>query len=247
MVKISKFLVLGAMALVLSFGQAHAVPKLQLDIGGGGYDFGTETVVTSSSVFTLYALLRPRGRVNINSTFYISIALTPKVSAPASYGSLDFDGTTINATSDMVYGTPPLEEGLAEHDGGDLGKHGIYDTYFKEYAFKFDASNRIRAYNTQDRAISGAPIDLTYASRGKTLYYAAFNVDISSLDPSVRPHFDLYTTYTRYGRGGKDIDILKFAPFSHDAEAVSVPEPSTAVLLLAGVTALWLFRTRRVS
>ena len=101
---------------------AHAVPALQLDIAGGFYDTTSQSIMTSSNSFTLYALLDPTAHgVSASGTYYVSVALTPTRSTSASLGSFTFNGTNVNATSGMTYGTPPIElGGLATTDPGDL-------------------------------------------------------------------------------------------------------------------------------
>ena len=57
---------------------AHAVPALQLDIAGGFYDTTSQSIMTSSNSFTLYALLDPTAHgVSASGTYYVSVALTP--------------------------------------------------------------------------------------------------------------------------------------------------------------------------
>ena len=93
--------------------EANAVPTLQLDIAGGGYDYGSETIVANSDTFRLYALIRPNSSNTLSDTYYISAALTPQVKTDASLGSFMFNGATVNATSDMQLRRPPLESILA--------------------------------------------------------------------------------------------------------------------------------------
>jgi hypothetical protein len=224
--------------------EANALPVLQLDIAGGTYDSATETIVTSSDTLTLYALLKPNLSNTLSDTYYISAALTPQINTSASLGSFVFNGTTVNATSDMVYGVPPLEAILLR-DRGDLPGHSIFPTYFKEFGFQFDSANSIAKYNSQDRAISGEAIDTTYNSTGG-MYFARFDVDVSSLGAGYELHFDLYNTNlasTALTTG--DIDVTKFAPFSHDAETTSVPEPGTLLLMGSGLTGLYFSRKLR--
>jgi hypothetical protein len=225
---------------------AQAIPTLQLDIGGGTYDFTTETIVSSGEVFTLYAFLIPNSYNQLSDTYYISAVVSPMIGEPgANLGSFSFNGDVIDVTAEMTYGIAPLEGIISSQgwDKGDLPKHGMFPTYFSEFGFSFSAGNQINKYNTQDRAISDSPIDLDYESSGG-MYYTAFSIDTSLLDPNYIIHFDLYNTKLITGTG--DIDITQFAPFSHDAESchncASVPEASTVLLLGAGFAGLWIFK-----
>ena len=247
-----------ALALAAA-GTANAAPMLQLDIAGGRYDASTQTTVATSNPFTLYALLTlsPNDDVAkyLDKTYFISAALSPAVHQGINAGSFTFNGTTVAATTDMVYGTPPVEtfEELQGHDGGDLGRHSIYPTYFQEFGFKFVSTSRV---NTYDTAIDGLE-PITNPNGGS--YLAAFTVNTSMLDPRFLVHFDLYdSTIKKCGTpdqrlvGGtvcEDIDVRSFAPFSHDAQSPPVPEPASMLLLGAGLSAgaLRRFRQRKVS
>ena len=212
---------------------AFGVPMLQLDIAGGIYDYSTETIIATNDPFDLYALLTPKENATqdeidalLDQTYYISIALIPKVEPPGGdYGTIDFDAMTINVTGDMVYGSAPLETVLSMQgwDSGDLPKHGVFETYFAEESFTFTATNTKEAYNSQDRAKSGDPIP----TASGTTYYASF--DVSTLDLSgYVAHFDLYSEQV-YSDG--DIDVDDFAPFSHDAQSHCIPDPAAVFLL----------------
>jgi hypothetical protein len=227
-------------SILVSRSDVFAIPTLQLDIAGGTYNSTTQTIIASGNPFTLYAyLIQDRWNL-LNDSYYISAAIVPKVTPPGSdLGSFVFNGQTISVTGQMIYGVPPLEDivALQGWDSGDLPKHGIFSTYFSEFEFQF-SSSQISQYNTQDRAKSGDSIPTS----GTGMYYVAFNVDTSLLDPDYVIHFDLYNTKLKCGG---DIDITQFAPFSHDAESKKVPEPSTLLLLGAGLIGLGLMGRRK--
>lgn len=233
-----KTTLLASLAAVLLAAPAMAVPALQIGIDGGYYDFTTETIVTSADVFTVYAYATPNNQLTLdeilNDKFYLSIALTPQTADPVDVGSFTVDGSTINATGDMVYGTPPIETGnvTQEHDANDLSTHDVYETYFAEIKFMFDENLQSGVFNTQDNPDSG-PI------AGTGMYYVAFDIDKTLLDELSGLHFDLYNTevkeYSKQGTDYVDVDRLLFAPFSHDGgTTVPVPEPTAALVFGLG-------------
>lgn len=242
-------LVLSGLILVFGGSRAAAYPLLQLDIGAGVYDNDTETVTATSLSFTLYAYLTPPPNTSaaqlqtlLNKTYYMSAALAPKVAiAGGNFGSFSFNNQTIRATQDMIYGNPPLETylGGAGRDSGDLARHDIYDTYFKEFSFKFNPTQRTNAYNTQDNTGQGP----TPTPTGN-MYFMSYTVDTSLLDPRYTVHFDMYDEVLK---AGGDIDVGNFAPFSKDAESMSVPEPGSLFLLGSGLAALVARQRRRRS
>ena len=230
-------------SILVSRSDVLAIPTLQLDISGGTYDWSTQTIIAPTDPFTLYAYLIPNRFNTLNDYYYISAAIVPQVTPPGSdLGSFVFNGQTINVTSQMIYGVPPLEDIVEKQgwDSGDLPKHGIFNTYFYEFEFQFNSSNQIHRYNTQDRAISGESIPTS----GNGMYYVAFNVDTSLLEPGYIIHFDLYNTKIKCDG---DIDVTQFAPFSHDAQSNhDVPEPSTWLLLGSGLVGLGILGRKRL-
>lgn len=216
---------------------AHAVPALQLDIAGGFYDTTDRSIMTTSSTFTLYALLDPT-QIPVGDTYYVSVALAPQTSAGADLGSFTFNSTNVAVTSGMTYGVPPLEGLLATFDPGDISPHGTYPTYFREFSFTFNPLNTSSVYNTQN-----SPGGIGANMGGSGLLYASFAVDRSLLVSPYQLHFDLYSQKIR---NEGDIDIRYVAPFSHDA-GTTVPEPSLALLMGMGLLGVGLWQRSRVS
>ncbi|MCJ7602220.1 MAG: choice-of-anchor N protein [Desulfobulbaceae bacterium] len=236
-----KVITLSAVLLFSAASHAHALPLLQLDADPGIYVGGAEeSTVTTSDQFNLYALLDP-SKINNNYNFadyhfFISAALTPpaKVNQGGDYGSIIFNEETVNVTSDMIWGTPPVDI-IAKNQ--DLPSHGIFGTFYKEFAFTFDKNNTAQAYDVQTE--EGFPTPSTLGD--DLLYYASFSVDISNLDPNYGIHFDLYG-YTLDASGNPIVESMEFAPFSHDVSTETttqpVPEPATMLLFGAGLAGL---------
>ncbi len=227
-------------------GASWACPTLQLDIAGGTYsqpgDGQTkETIVAPEDKFTLYAFLIPNSSNTLQDTYYISAAIVPKVEEPGeNLGSFVFSDETINVTSGMTYGIPPLETMVTQlWDRGDLPRHGIYETYFAEFKFNFNASQSVPSYDTALRAQNNWAIPPD--STGLNMYYVTFEVDVSGLAPGYIIHFDLYNSTIRCNG---DVDVTKFAPFSHDAES-KVPESSSLFLLGAGLLGVVILAKRK--
>jgi PEP-CTERM motif len=266
-------LLLACAAGILSLS-ASAYPGLQLGILGATYDTGDETSVAQTPKFKLYAFLTPKGGTNatelsalLADTYYVSAALAPQVSVPSNLGSFTFkDGATLStiaATSNMVYGTPPLDAALT---GGDqLATHGIFPTYFKEFSFQFKATDRVAKVDVQTNpSLTG----VTFGTTGDA-YYHEFEVDVGELRTYL--HFDLYNTELRTcGQKNNpepcptsvyDLEQsnYSFAPFSHDAESGTknpnggggggggqAPEPASLLLVMLALGALgWQSRAQR--
>lgn len=234
--KIMASILASAIGVALSgamMSPAYALPALQLDIAGGTYV--SETTVAGGNVFDLYALLTPNNFNPLTDTYFISAAVSPSVSSNSTLGSFVFNGATVNATGDMVYGTPPLDATYPDIPG-----HSGFPTYYKEFApFNFSSLNKAIAYDVED--VSGTHNGPTSDSNG-TMYYMKFTVDTSGLADGYVIHFDLYNENIK-NNGNKDV---KFAPFSHDAESGShqVPEPGTLLLLGSGLLGLAGFARR---
>ena len=220
---VSKF---AACLFLLSSASALAVPQLQLDVIGGVWDPGTQTIVAQTPTFTLRVLLN--GSVN-STTYYISAAVIPKGSSTfpsASFGPVVINGTSYSQGS-FTFGTPPVDP-----SDPNIPSHGIFPAYYREFAFTFDAAHSVASYDTQ-----------TDASASGILYYHDFTVDATLLlDQALLAqgrysdlydiHFDLYDANHN------------FAPFSHDASSwYGVPDgASTLAMLGFGMVGILGFR-----
>ena len=224
-----------SLALVLAVGSANAVPELQLDILDGTYVAGDEeSVVATTDPFTLYAYCNI-GLANNDcaAEHFLAIAIQGPdgpVAPETDFGSFSIDGT-VYELADLIFGVPPMEaDGSAEHDGGDLGRHGVYETLFLELDGLFFSEAQIRSsVNVQDD-----PGTDPNANAGSDLAWLGWDVDSTDLLGGFFLHFDLYNIKVRQG----DYDVDDFAPFSHDARGgccVQVPEPGSLFLLGLGL------------
>ncbi|MCD6224821.1 MAG: choice-of-anchor N protein [Deltaproteobacteria bacterium] len=211
--------------LLLASMPVYALPVLQLDADPAIYVGGAEeSTVPTSSAFTLTALLAGNrlcdGFTYLDYNFFIAAAIMPPQKDVAiNFGSFAINGAAFDA-DDMVWGTPPaapLED--------DLAPHGVYETWYTEFAVTFTDDDVISAYDVQ----YGTPAP-------GNLYYVDFDVDVSGLDPAYGLHFDLYG-YLKGDLSCKP-DKTIVAPFSHDVNTKPVPEPSTMILLGLGLLGL---------
>jgi len=105
-------------------------------------------------VFDLNAYMIPdrKGVNTLNDVYYISAALVPEdVVQQNSSQSGSFTLQADSERSSGMMGSPPNEKlwiGTETFDAGDLSKHGIFETYYTEFKFQFDASKYVTAFNT---------------------------------------------------------------------------------------------------
>jgi hypothetical protein len=237
----NQFFMLCLVFLTLS-STAFAIPNLQLGINGGSYL--NETTIASGNSFDLYAYLLPNTSNQINDTYFLSAALIKKdqgtiPNSVASLGSFKIGESTIIATGDMNYGTPPINDLYP-----DLSSHGIFPTFYTETSFTFAGSTLLpQAINTADNDTNKFD-----------MYRQTFSIDLSGLTEGYGIHFDLYNL-NAYLMKKQDLqyDLSEFAPYSHDAEGMAtrpsevVPEPGTIILFGLGLAGVALFARRKRS
>ena len=219
----------------------YAIPTLQLDLPGGFYDPVTETIVNSSNPFTVTALLNPDADSTTSNTYTLSIALLPPTGpADVDGGAFVFDEMPIDVTDGMIFGVPPaVDPGPEVPPDKNLPQHGIFETFFFEHEFQFDPLLTAIPYNTQDNAGDGPTTPALGVDTN--FFFVNFFVDTTDLADTFSLHFDLF----QKGFSSPDVDIIEFAPFSHDAEWRPVPEPGTLVLLGLGLVSLSAWRKQR--
>ena len=225
------------MVLLVSLVAAPAVfsfPVLQLYVDGGTYDAATETWVTAASTFDLYVI----GNA-VMSDVMVSMALDLDQSVdPNGSVSVNVQGTKYGVTdySSWTYGYAPLSNDPSSWDGGndDLQTHGVYPAWFSQFnAGDFDlvgAIGDVQPPSTWNPTMGYLPAGNPHLGE-----FRKFTISLAGAG-GVGVHFDAFTL-------NPDGTIDKFAPFSHDAEAV--PEPASMLLFGLGLAGVGVFRARR--
>lgn len=251
--KLSSVLIGGIAAMAVGgINATHAEPSLQVDILSltTTYDNVNEDVVTQNSQFTVRLLggTGTQGKpVSLFTQYRMSIAVTPKTGPlSATLGSFLLNGTQIDVTGDMTFGTPPVEL-FANNET--LQGHGIFDTFFREETFEWNLADVTQINNVQDNP--GGSTGACDPQVEACLFFLDFSVDTAQLDPTVELHFDLYEP--EFDSNDEIVGIAEKAPFSHDAntngrippEETGIPEPTSIILLGVGLAGLSVMTRRR--
>jgi hypothetical protein len=245
-------IILGIISLIFPYlflGDVHAVPTLQLYSEDSFYNTTTESWMTYTNPFVLQVLGadQPNSLLNIYdvrlhiavpSQYFVSggsvtiEGITPSLES-GSFGSLTFNA------SNFVQGIPPELAGWS----GNARSHGIYnDAYYVSISLEDlqvdkTPSDIIINYVDAVEGIVPPGNDTGDIDLYKIIYSDFFLI-----------HMDLTGTaygYKKKGKGGEYFYKNEFAPFSHDADTDGViPEPSSFILLGAGLVGLVLLRKR---
>lgn len=219
-------------ALLLSASAAQAFPELQLYIEGATYVNNT-WVVESAGSLRLWTIadVGAKGSIdNVKLSIAYASGLNPTFAMTGS-STLGYNGFVDPSTpSNPVFGQT-VTDGSAPllGDGSSLPSHGI-----------FGAGTDWAEFDLGDFTLTDSHIaDFTNATNplapqnNKTGQINVYDFNVSGVAPGTTFHFDLYGNY--YNNQGAQ---YTFAPFSHDAETTTTPEPGTIAMVGLGAAGL---------
>lgn len=227
-----------AVLLLLAPASSYAIPTLQLYIEGSSYDTATDTWSIDSPTFKLWVL----GETDKTGTIFGVNLVVAHNTGEA--GTISFAPTTataglLPAPGDASTPGAPVHNGSGSGtvpitgDGSALPSHGI-----------FGAGTDWDTFLLGDFSLQDSPIGdyTTGACPGAGCTWPALG-QINAYDVTVTGyswvHFDAFDHVVSENRT-KYIQ----APFSHDANTTSVPEPNTLILLGSGFLGLWAIKRK---
>ena len=227
-------LLAGAFA-VLSAGSALAIPALQIYIEGAEFDAATETWVTESSgSLRLWAVgaVEDYGPIlDVKLSIAYATGLTPTFGLSGSTtggynGFVDPSSPSAPVFSQIgADGSQPLLG-----DGAPLPSHGIYGPGTQWTEFDLGDFTLTDSYIADFNGSTDTPTP--HASKEGQIN--VYDLTFAGVPEGTALHFDLYDHY--YNRN--ENAVYTKAPFSHDGETTTVPEPGTLALVGLGAAGL---------
>lgn len=236
-------LLLAVAIAAFAFSPLQAAPTLQLYLEGGTYNETTESWELFDDSLTLWTIgITDQGfiddvRLSIAYDSFYSplISLTP--STTDGFGGVP-DPSTPTGTGSLIQtvtdGSIPLLG-----DGSSLPTHGIYGDGITWQ--EFDLGD----FTLSDSPIGDyvTPFPGSFPAHDGQINVYDLGISGDNLN-GISLHFDLYD----HVMSGNHLNY-KFAPFSHDADGGPpvVPEPSTVMLMVLGVSVACFIQRRRSS
>jgi hypothetical protein len=245
--KMVKFYAAVLVAILAVSTPCYAIPALQIYVEGATYDGASDTWVASSSGSLRLWVIGDVGKVGTISDVKISAAydaaFTPTFTfTPAETGGyLGYTDSTTPVVPTYLQtllvtdSTPSPVLG----DGSYLSSHDVFvpGVAWQEFALgNFTSTDSLIADFAPDSL--GALVPQSGTERGQINVY---DITISGVPSGFTVHFDAYDHYT----AGATVKY-KFAPFSHDGETTTVPEPAPLLLLGLSLIATSAVATKRI-
>ncbi|MBI3466705.1 MAG: choice-of-anchor N protein [Planctomycetes bacterium] len=228
-----------ALVLTASSKTALAIPVLQLYIDGATYDPVEDSwVIATAGPFDLWVI----GDVGSYGTISdVKLAAAVDTAELLAGGSVSLAPTTTGVVTDPSTPSSPVAtanfpsaDGAlpVRGDGTTLPPHGVYG-----------AGTSFFEWELGDLTLTDSPIgDFISSFPSSFPSTGQINVYTVTVSGFSQVHFD---TYDHIVNGGNHTKYV-FAPFSHDAGATVVPEPSSLLLVGPGMLALGVFGNRRL-
>jgi hypothetical protein len=224
---------------------AFALPALQIYIEGATYDNLTESWVSQSTgpirLWTVAAVGDYGSIMDVKLAIAYESGLTPSFALSGS-STGGYNGFADPSTASDPTFNKTVTDGSAPvlGDGSSLPTHGIYGsgTTWSEYLLGnfTETDSYIADFN--------GSTDSPTPNMSKKGQINVYEINVAGVAAGTGFHFDLYD---HYYNEHSDADVFVNAPFSHDGDTTTVPEPGTLALVGMGVAGLATRLRRRVS